>query len=76
MERINVKYLYAIISLVIILFIILYTDKINLTPNYDDMLGVEAFSSAHSTSTAHKTTHSTSSHARRASSGTGACVIS
>jgi len=36
MERINEKYLYAISSLVIILFIILYTDRINITSLYDD----------------------------------------
>lgn len=35
MDKINVKYIYAIVSLVMIIFIIVYTDKINLTL-YDD----------------------------------------
>ena len=31
MDKINVKYIYALVSLVMIIFIIVYTDKINLT---------------------------------------------
>ena len=38
MERVNGRYMYAVITLVIILFIILYTDKIDLTSDCDDSM--------------------------------------
>lgn len=47
MEQINVRYMYAVIALVILAFIILYTDKINITSNwvglqYDDEISYNA----------------------------------
>jgi hypothetical protein len=46
MERINGKYVYPIIFLVMILYIILYTNNLNLTFNEDDaddLSYIEAF---------------------------------
>ena len=71
MERINGKYVYPIIFLVMILYIILYTNNLNLTFNEDDaddLSYIEAFG-AHGGGGGHSGGHS--SHGAKGGKGGG-----